>query len=148
MKVCIACSAGGHLTEALQLKEAWKGISHYFVTDRRENAIGLSKGERVLFVEVPRRNPLKLLKNAFQSLRVFLAERPDVVVSTGADVAIPTCLIAKAFGSKIVFIESFCRISEPSFSGRIMYYFADLFLVQWKENLKFFPNAKYYGSVF
>ena len=147
-KVCLACSAGGHLTELVQLQEAWQGKPHFFVSDRRLNAIELSRGERVCFVTCPRRNPLKLLINFLQSLKIFLEERPSVVVSTGADTAIAICLIAKLFGKRVVFIESFCRVKQPSLSGKIMYPIADLFLVQWKQNLRFFPKAKFYGSVF
>ncbi len=147
-KVCIACSASGHLTETLQLKMAWKGLAHYFVSDRRQNALDLAKKEKVYFVDVPRRNPARLAKNFIQSLRIFLKEKPDFVISLGADVAMPTCLIAKLFGKKVVFVESFCRVREPSASGRIMYRAADLFLVQWKENKEFFPRAEHAGSVF
>ena len=136
------------MTELLQLEEAWKGKTHFFVSDYRGNAIELAKKENVFFAECPRRDPLKLAKNFFQSMKIFLREKPDIVISTGADTAIPFCMIAKLFGKKIVFIESFCRIKEPSVSGRIMYKISDLFLVQWKENLKFFPKAKFAGSVF
>ena len=135
------------MTEALQLAEAWKGKNHFFVSDARSNALDLSKNEKFYFIEVPRRNPLKFLKNFFQSLKIFLKEKPDFVISTGADTAIPTCIIAKAFGKKLVFIESLARISSPSLSGRIMYGIADLFFVQWKQNLKFFPKAIFAGSV-
>ena len=148
MKICLACSAGGHLTELLQLEEAWKEKQHYFVSDKRGNAIELAKKEKVYFTSCPRRNPLKFLLNFFQSLWFFSKERPNVVVSTGADTAIATCLIAKLFLRRVVFIESFCRIKEPSVSGKIMYKIADLFLVQWKENLEFFPKAEFHGSVF
>ena len=148
MKVCLTCSAGGHLTELLQLRDSWKGKNHYFVSDYRSNAISLSKKEKIHFVKCPRRNPLAFALNFFQSLKIFLKEKPGVVVSTGADTAIATCLIAKLFGRKVVFIESFCRIKSPSLSGKIMYRIADLFLVQWEENLKFFPKAEYAGSVF
>lgn len=148
LKICIAASAGGHLVEALQIQHAWKNFPHYFVSDNRTNALELKKKEKTYFVSVPRRNALKLLLNFLQSFWIFLKERPDAVVSTGADVAIPTCLIAKFFGKKIVFIESFARIFEPSISGKIMYGKADLFLVQWKENLAFFPKAEYKGAVF
>jgi len=147
-KACLACSAGGHLTELMQLEAAWKEKPHFFVSDRRFNAVDLGKREKVFFVACPRRNPLKFIANFFQSLKIFLEEKPSVVVSTGADTAIPMCLIAKLFGKKVVFIESFCRVSSPSLSGRIMYGIADLFLVQWKQNLKFFPKAKFAGSVF
>jgi len=147
MKVCIACSAGGHLTEAMQLQKAWSERKHFFVSDKRSNALELSKKSRVYFVECPRRNPLKLFANFFQSLKVFLKEKPDIVISTGADTAIATCLIAKAFGKKVIFVESLARISSPSLSGKIMYPIADLFFVQWRQNLKFFPKAVFAGSV-
>lgn len=147
-KVCLACSAGGHLTELIQLEKAWENMPHFFLSDKRLNAIGLSKKEQVYFVTCPRRNPLKLLLNIFQSLKVFLKERPDVVISTGADTAIPICIIAKLFWKKVIFIESFCRISSPSLSGKIMYKISDLFFVQWEQNKKFFPKARFAGSVF
>jgi len=136
------------LTELIQLERAWAGRKHFFVSDKRNNAIALSKRERVYFVVCPRRNPLKLLANFLQSLWIFLKERPAVVISTGADTAIPICFIAKLFRKKVVFIESFCRVASPSLSGKMMYKRADLFLVQWKQNLEFFPEAKYRGGVF
>lgn len=147
-KICLTCSAGGHLTELLQLRESWKGHQHFFVSDERLNAIDLAKKEKVLFVACPRRNPALLALNFLQSMGIFLREKPDFVVSTGADTAIPICLIARLFGKKVAFIESFCRVKEPSLSGKIMYGIANLFLVQWKENKKFFPKAEYAGSVF
>ncbi|MEM0360055.1 MAG: PssD/Cps14F family polysaccharide biosynthesis glycosyltransferase [Candidatus Diapherotrites archaeon] len=148
MKICLAASAGGHLTELLQLKSAWRGKEHFYLTDKRANGLALAKMERVYFVECPRRNPFRLLINILQSLLVFIKEKPDFVISTGADTAVPFCLIVRLFGKKVAFIESFCRIKEPSLSGRIMYRFASLFLVQWKENLEFFPKAEFCGSVF
>lgn len=147
MKVCLACSAGGHLTELLQLSPAWNELNVFFVTDGRAKITGLHKKEKVFFVVVPRRNPLNFLKNFFESLKIFFREKPDVVISTGADVAIPICLIAKLFGKKVVFIESFCRTDKPSLSAKIMYPFADLFYVQWPELKRFFPKARI-GSVF
>jgi len=148
MKVCLACSAGGHLTELLQLEKAWQDYEHFYVSDKRSNAIELSKRERVYFVICPRRNPLKLFANLLQSLFILIVERPSVIISTGADTAVPICLLAKLFLKKVVFIESFCRIKEASLSARIMYRFADLFLVQWPENKKLFPKAEFAGSVF
>ena len=148
MKIALACSAGGHLTELLQLEKAWKGFPRFFVSDARENALELSKKEKVFFLVCPRRNPLKLVWNFFQALHLYLKKKPDVVITTGADTAIPFSIIAKLFGSRVLFIESFARIKEPSLSAKIMRRFSDVFLVQWPENLKFFPNARFEGSVF
>jgi UDP-N-acetylglucosamine:LPS N-acetylglucosamine transferase len=148
VKLCLACSAGGHLSELMQLQEFYSRFDHYFVSDHRTNAIDLSGQEKVHFVECPRRHPLKFLKNFFQSWRVFWKEKPDVVISTGADTAFFTCILAKAFGKKLVFIESLARITGPSLSGKFIYPLADLFFIQWPENKAFFPKGIYAGGVF
>ena len=148
MKICLACSGGGHLSEMMQLRELYGKYAHYFVSDHRQNSDELGKKEKVFFTTCPRRNPLKFASNFFQSLKIFFDEMPDAVISTGADTAFATCILAKLFGKKLIFIESFCRVSEPSLTGKWLYGKADLFLVQWPENKKFFPKAKYAGSVF
>lgn len=148
LKVCVACSGGGHLTEMLQIEDSYREFEHFYVTFERPNSIDLAKREKVYFVECPSRNPLRLILNSIQSLKIFLKEKPDVVISTGADAAVATCFIAKLLGKKVIFIESFCRINTASLSAKMVYPIADLFLVQWKENLKFFPKGKYIGKVF
>ena len=132
VKICLACSAGGHLTELMQLKELWKKRRHYWVSDKRSNAKEVARRESVYFTVVPARNPIRLAANFLQSLVIFIKERPDLVISTGADVAVPTCLIAKLFGKKVVYIESLAAVFSPSQSGKIMYGHADLFFYQWK----------------
>jgi len=148
MKICLACSGGGHLSELMQLEQFYKNKEHFFLTFSRPNSDGLAKIEKTYFVTDPKRNPIKLAMNFYQSFRVFLKEKPDLVLTTGAGVAFPVAIIAKIFGKKVVYIESFCRITEPSLSGKVFYHISDLFLVQWQEMKKFFPKAKYYGGVF
>jgi UDP-N-acetylglucosamine:LPS N-acetylglucosamine transferase len=148
IKLCLACSAGGHLSEMMQLESFYRNHEHFFVSDYRSNAIALSEGNKVYFVKCPRRNPFYALINFFQSLRIFMQEKPDVVISTGADTAIAFCLLAKLFGKKMIFIESLARISSPSLSGKLIYPLADLFFIQWPENKKFFPKGIDAGGVF
>ena len=144
MKVCICCSAGGHLTEAKQVLPILKNKA-FFVTAKRKDTESVSG---VRFISDPGRNPLRLLINIFQSLLVIIKENPDVIISTGAGIAVPLIIIGRIIGKKIIFIESFCRIEKPSLSGRISYYFSDLFLVQWPELLKMYGNrAKYWGQI-
>jgi beta-1,4-N-acetylglucosaminyltransferase len=75
-------------------------------------------------------------------------ERPDLIVSTGADAGLMVCIAGKLRGKRIIFIESFCRPVKPGISGRIAYLFADLFIYQWKELAKYYPKGKYGGSIF
>ncbi|VVB99019.1 UDP-N-acetylglucosamine--N-acetylmuramyl-(pentapeptide) pyrophosphoryl-undecaprenol N-acetylglucosamine transferase [uncultured archaeon] len=148
MKICLACSAGGHLSEMLQLSGFYAGREHFFVTFRRPDSESLGLKEKVFFVELPGRNPFNTLKCFFQSMKILIKENPDSVVSTGADAGLVVCIAGKLLGKKIVFIESFCRPLVPGLSGRVAYIFADLFIYQWKGLAKFYPRGVYGGSIF
>jgi UDP-N-acetylglucosamine:LPS N-acetylglucosamine transferase len=147
-KICIAASAGGHLKEILQLAPFYNKYDHYFVTLNRPDGTDLAKREKVFFVECPARNPIKLLKNFTQSYSIFIKQKPDIVISTGADTALVTCYLAKLFGKKVIYIESYCRPTKPSITGQLVYPIADLFIYQWKEMEKYYPKGVLGGSIF
>lgn len=149
IKLCLACSAGGHLTELLHLIGCYSKYKRFFITFKREDTAELAKKEKVYFAEDPKRNIIKIFKSVFQNFSILSKEHPDVVISTGAGIGVVTCYIAKVlFGSKIIFLESFCRIEEPSLSGRLAFPISDMFFVQWKEMLKKYgEKAIYRGAV-
>ncbi len=147
-RICLACSAGGHMQEMLQLESFYQKFDHFFVTFLRKDSQSLAETEKVFFVERPARNPLATIQCVIESYKVFAREKPDIVIATGADVSVPLCFIAKLFGKKVVFIESFCRPIKPGISGRLVYPIADLFIYQWKELEKYYPKGKFGGSIF
>ena len=147
-KICIAASAGGHIIEILQLKDAWKGKDHFFISDKRINSVNLLKHEKKYFIVPARRNYIKFAISFIQSLYIILKERPTVVISTGAEIGYPALIIGKFFGAKTIYIESLARVNSPSLCGKLVYGKVDHFYVQWKAAQKWFPNAKYLGSVF
>jgi beta-1,4-N-acetylglucosaminyltransferase len=147
-KLCLVCSAGGHLVEMERLKPCYQGFERFFITFKRIDTTGLADGEKVYFITDPAHNPVNLVMSFFQSLSVLLKERPDVLISTGGGIAVPASYIAKLLGVMVVYVESFCRIEEPSLSGKFLYPVADLFLVQWPEMVKRYgTRAKYWGAV-
>ncbi|MBI5553662.1 MAG: hypothetical protein HY917_02870 [Candidatus Diapherotrites archaeon] len=148
MKICLACSGGGHLDELLNIRSAYESHPHYYVTFERPNSAELSKTRRVQFVECPSRNLLKTIRNFIQSWKILRRENPQVVISTGADAALATCLLAKLTGKKVIFIESMARAQDLSLSGKIIYPFADLFIVQWKELTARYPKAVFGGCIY
>ena len=81
-------------------------------------------------------------------MKILIKEKPDVVISTGADCALATCYLAKLFGKKVIYIESFCRPTRPSITGKLVYIIADLFIYQWEEVGKYYPKGKFGGSIF
>lgn len=148
MKICIACSAGGHLTEITQLEKTYKKYPHFYLTFKRKDTDALSKKHKVYFVPDPKRNPLKLAINFFQSLYIYIRERPKAILTTGAGVVVPFCMISKFFGSKIIYIDSFCRANEISATGKALYHIADKFFVQWPELSRKYKKSIYSGAVF
>lgn len=138
-RTCWAYSPGGHLAE---LERATEGIAFpdrfdvTFAGGRPPRAAP----RRTYHVCHPRRSPWRTLVNLVQAVRVVARERPELVISTGADVAVPVCLVARLFGARLIYIETAGEI-EPTLSGRLLYPFADLFVVQWPEKLKAFPKA-------
>ena len=97
-------------------------------------------GERTYYLCHPRRRAWRTAVNAVQALIVLLKERPDLVVSTGADVAVPIFILGKLMRARTIFVETAGSLS-PSLAGRLAYPFADLFIVQWPEKRHAFPRA-------
>ena len=137
-RTCWVYSPGGHLAE---LERATAGIRFtdlYHVTFASGRTP--APGERVHLICHPRRRPGRTLLNLAQSLRVLLKERPALILSTGADVAVPTLILGRLLGAEVVFVETGGTL-EPSLTGRLVYPFCHLFVVPWPEKLAAFPRA-------
>ena len=75
-------------------------------------------------------------------------EKPDLIISCGAAVAVPFFYIGKMMGAKLVYIEVFDRIDKPTMTGKMVYPIVDKFVVQWEEQKKVYPKAVNLGSIF
>lgn len=146
MKIALVCSQGGHVTEMLFLMEAFKDHEYFFITYNDPNVKQL-KYKKFLLDDVGF-NPCKMMILSIRIFKILQKEKPDVIISTGAEIAIPCFFQAKIMGIKTIYIESWCRVKSKSKTGRILYYFSDIFLVQWPELLKRYgKKAVYEGAV-
>jgi beta-1,4-N-acetylglucosaminyltransferase len=137
-RTCLAYSPGGHRAE---LERALAGIVltdafHVTFDDGRP----AEPGARRHLLAHPRRSLAATVRNAWQAWHVLRRERPELVISTGADVAVPIVLLARLNGALVIFIETGGTL-EPSLSGRLVYPFAHLFIVPWPEKRRAFPRA-------
>lgn len=145
-KVCVVCSAGGHLSEAIEaLVET--GEPKYFITFGEPHARMRLKDEEAYFIVDPHTSLLKYLLNFIQSLALYAWKRPKIIFSTGSGIALATCILGKLFRSKIIYLETGARINTPSRTGKFMYRLADVFIVQWKPLLEYYPEARYVGPL-
>ena len=148
LRICIACSPGGHMVQAQRLAAVYEKHEHFYFTFSGPVAQELAKTVDVRTIpNIVRSNPLSWFVGAVASARTALKEKPDVVITTGAGVVVFFCLFAKLLGAKLVFIESMARIDRPTLTARLLYPFADLFIVQWRKLLKFFPRARFAGRL-
>ncbi|WP_436668173.1 PssD/Cps14F family polysaccharide biosynthesis glycosyltransferase [Latilactobacillus sakei] len=149
MKVCLVGSSGGHLTHLYMLKDFWKNEDRFWVTFPKEDAKSLLAEEKVYACHYPTNRNLKnLIKNTFLAFRVLFKEKPDLIISSGAAVAVPFFYLGKLFGAKTIYIEVFDRMDKPTVTGRLVYPVTDKFIVQWEEMKKVYPKAINLGSIF
>lgn len=134
-----AYSPGGHLAELERATAGIRFTDRVDVTFRGGRPPAVPPRRRYEVCH-PRRSLLRTTLNLLQALRIVLRERPALVISTGADVAVPVCLLARLLGAKLVFIESGGEL-RATLSGRLLYPFADFFIVPWPEKLRTFPRA-------
>lgn len=151
IRLCLVASQGGHIEELWQLKVLRKKYDFYLVVPKTAWTENLNC-EKIFIRDLNRKNRFTKVSSMalmfVEQFTILLKNRADVVITTGAAVAIPICIFAKMFGKKVVYIESMARINSPSGTGKVLYKFADLFIVQWEELLKFYPNAVYGGTIY
>jgi len=148
MKILIACSSGGHLAHAFALQSWWSQHERLWVTSPTDDARAKLVGERVIEAHHPTtRNVPNLLRNTVLARRVLKEYRPDIVFSTGAAIAVPFLLQARSVGARTVYLEAVDRIEKASLTGRMVYPFADEFLVQWQPLAESLPESRNVGVI-
>lgn len=149
MKVCLVGSSGGHLTHLYMLKPFWSDKDRFWVTFDKEDAKSLLGNEKMYPCHYPtNRNFINLVKNTVLAWKVLRKEKPDLIISSGAAVAVPFFYLGKIFGAKTIYIEVFDRIDKPTLTGKLVYPVTDRFIVQWEEMKKVYKKAINLGSIF
>jgi UDP-N-acetylglucosamine:LPS N-acetylglucosamine transferase len=148
LKICLAASAGGHISQLLKLAACWNGYETFCVTTTEVVRNKLNKlGEVYVVGECNRQHPMRVIAVLLRCLRIVLRERPDVVISTGAAAGCMLCFLSKMIGAKVVWIDSITNVERISLSGRMVRYIADLFLVQWSELAGRYKKVEFVGTV-
>jgi UDP-N-acetylglucosamine:LPS N-acetylglucosamine transferase len=154
-KVLFISSTGGHLNELLQLKPLFSKYDYHIITEKDKTNEYLKEEykNRVSYLPYGTRSKLfsyifKYTYLCFKSVYLYIKIRPKYIVTTGTHTAGPMCYLGKLFGSKIIYIETYANRNRKTATGKLIYPIADLFIVQWEEMQKLYPNAVYGGSIF
>lgn len=146
-KICLISSSGGHFEQLSMLKKLGEKYDIFWVTEKSDY-----KGNADYYLPSTGSNdplfPIQMSINGVETLKIWKKEKPDFVITTGTMVAIPMCLLAKVKGKKVIYIETFARVTDCTRAGKMMYKIADLFIYQWEELKKYYPNGVYGGSIY
>ena len=150
-KVCFIASTGGHFEQLMMLRPLMDKYESFIVTEKTGYAV-INDNKKIYYLSQVNRQEktflFKMVLNFIKSLNLFIKDRPDVVISTGALATIPMCIFAKIFKKKIIFIESFAKVNSPTLTGKFVYKFADQFYVQWEQMKEYYPNAIFKGGIY
>lgn len=149
LKICLVGSSGGHLTQLHMLKPFWNDKDRFWVTFDKEDARSLLQDEKVYKCFFPtNRNIKNLIRNSCLALKILKKEKPDLIISTGAAVAVPFFYIGKLFKAKLIYIEVFDRIDKPTMTGKMVYPITDKFIVQWEEMKQVYKKSVNLNCIF
>lgn len=168
----IVLGSGGHTKEMMSFVEALGSSFHhrtflvaetdkfsYEKVTRLQQEIGDTNYE---ILRIPRSREVRqsYLSSIVTTIKAFilifplvLLKHPDILICNGPGTCIPVCCTAFILRclfvhtTKIVYIESICRVNTLSLSGKLLYYFSDSFIVQWPDLLANYPYAKYLGRL-
>lgn len=151
IKICFAASSGGHYEQLMMLMPLMDKYDSFVITEKTDYR-AKAKGEKTYYMNQMNRREKdfiwQMIVNTWKSVDIYRKEKPDVVICTGVLAMIPICLISKLMGKKLIYIESFAKVTSPTETGKLLYKFADQFYVQWEPMLQFYPKAVYLGGIY
>lgn len=150
LKICFAASSGGHYEQLMMLTPLMKKYDSFVLTE--ETKYDAKTDIKTFYVKQVNRKEKKcflyLLYNTIISLKIYFREKPDAIICTGVLAVLPMCLIMKLFRKKLIYIESFAKVTSPTQTGKLLYKYADKFYVQWESMKEVYPDAIYLGGIY
>jgi len=157
-KVLLVASPGGHLVQILTVARELSGRHECILCLSRFQAvrgIKLDEVSRIYYMPVcfglqmPFGILLSMFFGLFVALRIFLKERPDCVISTGAIEAVPAFLINRLFFRRpALYLESLARVRTRSLTGRLVKPLVTRIFAQWPDvAAQFGPRGEYHGRL-
>ena len=141
-------SSGGHLAQLMPLAPLWESADRRWVMFDTPDARSRLSAEKVTWAFSPTtRNIPNLLRNMWLAVSIISSWRPDVVVSTGAGVALPFFVVAHLRRIPTVYVEVYDRVDSRTLTGRLCKPFTSTFCVQWPEQQALYRGSRVVGPL-
>jgi beta-1,4-N-acetylglucosaminyltransferase len=147
-RVLFVCSAGGHLRQLVNLAPWYRSHEVRWVTFESQDSVSLLPADQTVWAYQPTtRNLRNLCRNSLLAWREIRLFRPQLIVSSGAGVAVPFFWIGKLLGSKTIYIEVIDRTDTRTLTARLVSPVTDLLLVQDSDQVEMFPGSHMIGGL-
>lgn len=147
-KICFVSSSGGHWEQLQKLKPLADKYEGFFVTEKTQFDAPLASYFMMQTDLKDKLMPFKMLVNSVKALKIWIKEKPDLIITTGTMVAYPFYLLSIICKKKFIIIETFGRANMPTVAGKLMEKHSDLFIVQWETQKKHYKKAIYGGCLY
>jgi len=152
-KVLAISSPGGHW---IQLNKICNPLDERFdmvyvtpgaqYASAKNNKTKISSRKIINVSDASADSKLKLIPLALQLIRIFITERPNTIISTGAAPGAIAFLLARFLPIKTIWVDSIANVSQLSRSARMVKKHADVVITQW-EPLSDGKTVLYKGSI-
>lgn len=148
-RVLLVCSSGGHLAQLLELRPWWERLERTWVCPDTADVRSALADEDVVTGHHPTtRNVPNLLRNLVLAVQLLRRDRPDVVLSDGAGLAVPFFWVAWVLGIRTAYLEVYDRVDGPTLTTRLVAPVTDLMLTQWPGQCDALPGSVLAGPVY
>ena len=155
--VCVVLGSGGHTMEMMHVlnpfdNEYHDQLNQYDVIVAETDKISQKKMENIKtekkFHTIPRSRQVgqSYFTSIFTTLysllvcfKMMWTIHADVLICNGPGTCVPVCIACWLFNllrkkkTKIIYLESVCRVTSLSLTGKILKWLTDVFVVQWEE---------------
>ncbi len=148
MKIGIAASFGGHVTELQNIltKEVLGKSSLIYFTEESSRTKNMK--EKVYFFKPLGYNPFPYFTALLKSINILRKEKISLLITNGAEIALPTIIASKILGIKTIYLDIAAAATVPTKAGKLSYFFSDIFLVQYPHMAHHYgKKARYVGGV-
>ncbi len=145
--VLLVASPGGHLSQMKLLMPCFADFERRWVTLDHESVD--VDGDDVVFGYGPTtRNLVNFVRNLGLAWRELRRSRPDVIVSTGAAIAVPFFVLGRLMGVRTVYLEVYDRVDSRTLTARLVKPFTDAFLLQWQSQRDLYGTGTVVGAIY
>lgn len=152
IRAMFICNEGGHYSQMMALRELWSCYDSVLVTDNQKAdstrlGIEVCHARQLTQTGFLRKRIARVLTLG-EAAKIYRRYRPQVMISTGANLALPLFFIGKLHGCRLIYIESRARVYSRSLTGKIISRIVDKMIVQWPEQVALYKGkVEYHGTL-